>query len=528
MILVTGASGFIGNALSQVCVSKGQSVVAVFRQAPPEWPSNHEYLRCHAVGDIDGQTEWESVLCGIDVVVHCAARVHVSREREVNPLVAYRLVNVEGTLRLAREAAAAGVRRFVFVSSIGVCGNESFSPFDESSPTYPHDEYSRSKLEAESALLGLARLSSMEVVIIRPPLVYGVGAPGSFSSLVSWINRGVPLPLGAVNNKRSLLALDNLVSFLLLCASREDSPMAANQIFVISDGEDVSTSDLLRKVAKAAGRPCRLVSMPLWVLRAGASLLGKRALADRLLCDLQIDSTKARTMLGWRPVVTMDAQLAAMFRSCVDTASSHAKHWEHPRASLTGESRRSSSPLLRGCDISLAALGLLVLWPLLLLICLIGLFDTGSPLFTQRRVGRYKRPFILIKFRTMRVGTPSVASHLASSSSITPLGQLLRRTKLDELPQLWNVLRGQMSLVGPRPGLMTQHDLIEARDAYGVYSARPGITGLAQVTGIDMSNPELLAETDARMLKDLNLKNYLKLIFLTIVGKGAGDRIRKQ
>lgn len=181
--------------------------------------------------------------------------------------------------------------------------------------------------------------------------------------------------------------------------------------------------------------------------------------------------------------------------------------------------------VLRLLDVALAGLGLLMLWPLLLVLCVLGWLDTRSPLFRQERVGRHQRPFVLVKFRTMRPGTASVASHLASSSAITPLGALLRRTKLDELPQLWNVLLGDMSLVGPRPGLFNQHELTEARAAHGVFAARPGITGLAQVNGIDMSTPDLLAETDARMLRELSSGNYFRFIVLTVLGKGTGDAV---
>jgi lipopolysaccharide/colanic/teichoic acid biosynthesis glycosyltransferase len=182
--------------------------------------------------------------------------------------------------------------------------------------------------------------------------------------------------------------------------------------------------------------------------------------------------------------------------------------------------------VLRLLDVVLAGLGLLMLWPVLLVLCVLGWLDTRSPLFMQERVGRYQLPFVLVKLRTMRVGTASVASHLASSAAITPLGVFLRRTKLDELPQLWNVLLGDMSLVGPRPGLFNQHELTAARNAQGVFSARPGITGLAQVNGIDMSTPELLAQTDAQMLRELNIENYFKFILLTVTGKGSGDRVK--
>ena len=182
--------------------------------------------------------------------------------------------------------------------------------------------------------------------------------------------------------------------------------------------------------------------------------------------------------------------------------------------------------MIRFLDFVFSLLGLVVLSPVLLALMLIGYFDTGSPLFRQERVGRHQKPFTLVKLRTMRVGTPGVATHLASASAITPLGRFLRRTKLDELPQLWNVLRGEMSLVGPRPCLFSQAELVAARAERGVFEARPGITGLAQIQGIDMSTPVLLAQTDARMLASLTVSRYLSYIFRTIVGGGSGDRVR--
>nr|WP_313402389.1 sugar transferase [Pseudomonas sp.] len=183
--------------------------------------------------------------------------------------------------------------------------------------------------------------------------------------------------------------------------------------------------------------------------------------------------------------------------------------------------------MIRFVDILFSLLGLVLGAPVLLLIYCAGLLDTGSPLFFQRRVGRYGKPFILVKFRTMHVDTASVASHLASRSSITRLGALLRKTKLDELPQLWNVLKGEMSLVGPRPGLFNQEQLMHERSIRKVFEARPGITGLAQVNGIDMSTPELLAQTDAQMLRELTLAYYFKLILMTVLGKGQGDRVKR-
>jgi lipopolysaccharide/colanic/teichoic acid biosynthesis glycosyltransferase len=181
--------------------------------------------------------------------------------------------------------------------------------------------------------------------------------------------------------------------------------------------------------------------------------------------------------------------------------------------------------VIRTLDFVFSLLGLVFGFPVLLVLWVIGLFDTGSPVFRQERVGRYKKPFTLVKFRTMSVDTASVASHLASSSSITRFGHFLRRTKLDELPQLWNVLKGEMSLVGPRPCLFNQEELIQQREQRGVLGARPGVTGLAQVNDIDMSTPRLLAETDQKMLKNLTVGAYFKYIFMTVAGKGAGDRV---
>jgi O-antigen biosynthesis protein WbqP len=185
-----------------------------------------------------------------------------------------------------------------------------------------------------------------------------------------------------------------------------------------------------------------------------------------------------------------------------------------------------SAVLIRVLDFALASLGLLITLPVLVIIYLLGLVDTGSPLFRQVRVGQNRRHFVLVKFRTMKMDTAEVASHFASSTSITPLGAVFRRTKLDELPQLWNVIRGEMSLVGPRPGLPNQKELISAREKHGVYSVRPGITGLAQITGIDMSTPDLLAKTDAMMLREMTVLKYFKYILLTVIGKGAGDGVK--
>jgi nucleoside-diphosphate-sugar epimerase len=214
---------------------------------------------------------------------------------------------------LARQAVVAGVKRFVFLSTIGVNGNQSLTPFTESDVPNPQNAYSVSKLEAENGLFELAAQTGLEVVIIRPPLVYGPNAPGNFGKLVRWIKSGIPLPLGSLHNQRSLVALDNLVSLVVMCANRMISMSAANQLFLVADGEDVSITSLLRKVAIASGSTSRLVSVQPELLRLSASLLGKGAMAESLLSNLQVDATKARVLLGWQPVVTLDQGLEKIF-----------------------------------------------------------------------------------------------------------------------------------------------------------------------------------------------------------------------
>jgi nucleoside-diphosphate-sugar epimerase len=235
-------------------------------------------------------------------------------EKLANPLAEYRRVNVQGTENLARQAVQAGVRRFVFISSVKVNGEATSpgQPFTPADAPAPQDAYGQSKHEAERALWQVALDTGMEVVVIRPPLVYGPGVKGNFAQMVQWVRRGVPLPLGALDNRRSLVALDNLVGFIALCADPARSPQAANQTFLVADGDDVSTPEMLRRVAHAYGVRARLLPVPVGLMRGAARLLGQAAVADRLFGSLQVDASKARTLLGWTPEVTMQAQLRKM------------------------------------------------------------------------------------------------------------------------------------------------------------------------------------------------------------------------
>jgi len=252
--------------------------------------------------------DWGKVLFGITTVVHLAARVHVMHDTEADPLMAFRVVNVEGTLNLTRQAAAAGVKRFVFISSVKVNGEltQSGRAFTEADSPDPQDAYGLSKHEAEQGLRQLAVDTGMEVVIIRPPLVYGPGVKANFAALMRAVQRGWPLPLGAVPNQRSLVALSNLVDFIVTCIAH---PQAANQTFLVSDGQDLSTTELVRGMARAAGVPARLLPVPVWALQAGATLLGKGGAVQRLCGNLQVDISKARQLLGWVPPISIDEGL---------------------------------------------------------------------------------------------------------------------------------------------------------------------------------------------------------------------------
>ncbi len=266
-------------------------------------------MRYVSVGRVDESTDWSSVVNSVDCVVHLAARVHVMSDAAADPLAEFRRVNVQGTLRLARQAADAGVQKFVFISSIKVSGESTQlgQPFAADDPPAPLDPYGVSKMEAEQGLREIARQSGMSVVIIRPPLVYGPGVKANFAAMMRWLKRGVPLPLGAIYNKRSLVALDNLVDLIMVCLVH---PAAANQTFLVSDGEDVSTTELLQRMGSVLGRPARLIPLPARWLELGASVVGRPDIAQRLCSSLQVDISKTRHLLGWSPPVSLDQGLA--------------------------------------------------------------------------------------------------------------------------------------------------------------------------------------------------------------------------
>jgi UDP-glucose 4-epimerase len=294
MMLVTGSNGFVGRALCSTLRAGGGTIRAAVRKGAGDGEVN--------VGDLNGSTDWRAALEGCDVVFHLAARVHVMADKDEDPLRAYREVNLDGTLNLARQAIQAGVRRFVFVSSVKVNGESTTTrPFKASDVPMPCDPYGQSKMEAEHALQKLGRETGLEIVIVRPPLVYGPGVKANFLNLIKLVEMGAPLPFGSIRNFRSMVALDNLVDLLIVCAKH---PKAPGNIFMVSDGTDMGIKELVTKIANAMNKRLLLVPVPVGLMIGTAKLLGKQGVVDRLLGSLQVDIENTQATLQWQPVVT--------------------------------------------------------------------------------------------------------------------------------------------------------------------------------------------------------------------------------
>lgn len=295
MIFLTGSTGFVGQAL---CKTLPSEQLVIFGRKKNDIPS----ARFHQ-GIISSKTDYTDALSGIDVVIHSAARVHMMTDDSANPLEAYREVNTYGTLNLASQAAKAGIKRFIFVSSVKVNGEttvgEQVFRFDD--VPSPQDAYGISKAEAEAGLLNLAKETGMEVVIIRPPLVYGAGVKANFAAMLNLAKKNLPLPLGAINNLRSMVALDNLVDLIQTCISH---PKAANQIFLVSDDFDISTTTLLTTMTLAYGKTPRLLPFPVSLIKGLATLVGKSTVADRLCGSLRIDIQHTKNTLNWAPPIS--------------------------------------------------------------------------------------------------------------------------------------------------------------------------------------------------------------------------------
>lgn len=304
-VLVTGANGFVGRGLVAALACNNIGVSAAIRQNTSAGPGKFApAFPVYAIGNIGPKTDWSDALYGVQTVIHLAARVHVMDETASDPLTEFRQVNTLGTEHLAMAAVRAGVRRLVYVSSIKVNGEATVTQlFRESDVPNPTDPYAISKWEAEQTLARIAAKTKLEIVVVRPPLIYGPGVGGNFRSLLEWIDRGIPLPLASVKNHRSLMGLENFVDLLMTCATH---PNAGGEVFLASDGVDLSTPELLRRVARALTKPARLFSFPEPLLRATAAFLGKGNQCERLCGSLRVDSRKSREVLGWTPPLSID------------------------------------------------------------------------------------------------------------------------------------------------------------------------------------------------------------------------------
>lgn len=303
-IAITGSTGFIGSALLKKLVENKHDITAILRKPTPE--SNEQ--KTIIVPEISSTTKWTEKLMTYDIIIHCAARVHVMKDNSTNPLAEFRNINTFGTLNLAQSAADSGVKRFIFISTIKVSGEYTIpgKSFKSSQTPNPIDNYAISKFEAEQGLLEIGKKTGMEVVIIRPPLVYGPGVKANFQKLMEYVKKTIPLPLGAVNNSRSLVSMDNLIDLIATCVVH---PKAANQIFLVSDDHDVSTTQLLKKLANALNKPSLLIPVPRPVFTFFSKLFGKQAIVNRLFESLQVDIEHTKNTLNWQPPISFDKAL---------------------------------------------------------------------------------------------------------------------------------------------------------------------------------------------------------------------------
>ena len=491
-ILVTGANGFIGQALVKNLLQTKHNVIACVRQSvKPTLDCEYRFI-----DKLDSKTDWQDALKGIDVVIHCAA-IMPTRNNNLSDVDKAKEVNEAATMNLAQYAMQQGIKHFIFLSTMSVYGLTT-GHITASTPLNPNTPYGQSKAKAEDALRALSS-ENFVVTIIRPPMVYGPNCKGNFKTLYKIANVAPIFP--KVNNKRSAIFIDSLSAFIKIVIDQK-----IEGILFPQNSEYLNTSEAVSLLAQASSNKVYISKLAGF----GVNLLKSSPIIQKAFGSLTYDPNLpgGPNDLEYNIVSLQESVKQSAYFSEDVSGSKNRLTWQRP------------------LDIAFSSAGLVATSPLLIGTTIIGYFDTGSPLFIQERVGKDKKPFKLVKFRTMSLDTASVASHLADNSSITKLGRILRKTKLDELPQLVNVLKGEMSLVGPRPNLYNQEDLIEARSNQGVYDVLPGITGLAQISGIDMSTPELLAETDREMIDNLTLRKYFSYIIRTALGKGSGDAVK--
>jgi nucleoside-diphosphate-sugar epimerase/lipopolysaccharide/colanic/teichoic acid biosynthesis glycosyltransferase len=499
-VVVTGATGFIGSHVVRALRRRSVHVRAVVRSSA-NGPVAGPDLETVEVHDIGASVDWCPILEGAEAVVHLAGRAHVLRGGSSGDVGLYWRTNVVGTRQLAEAAARAGIKKLVFVSSSRATGAHTApgETWREDSPCRPDDPDGRTKLEAEQALEAIAAETGLNTIILRPPVVYGPRVGANILELFRLIDRGIPLPLGMVRNRRSLLYVGNLVDAIILVL---ESPSATSAKFLLSDGDDVSSAELARRIGAALRHPARVWPIPPALLRAAGRVgdvlernLGITAPittpnVERLTQSLVLDAGRIRDDLGWRPPYGLDAGLR-------ETAAWYLETLPGARIAASASADRPrvvrEPAFKRPFDLSLSGVGLLLSAPLWVLIAASIWLEDGRPIFfRQLRIGRDGRIFRVLKFRSMFQSPAHVEVQARRGDPrITRAGRLLRRTGLDELPQLWNILLGQMSFVGPRPQLEKERVIaggverdIYIRDVPGYalrHLVRPGLTGPTQL-----------------------------------------------
>jgi lipopolysaccharide/colanic/teichoic acid biosynthesis glycosyltransferase/nucleoside-diphosphate-sugar epimerase len=508
-ILVTGATGFIGGHLVARLRRDGHDLTLAVRNreaCPPAWLDD-DGIRIVETGAIETAKNLAAAFADNTAVVHLAGIAQSTAGEDQEAVL--RGANVVATKRLVDAAVEHGIKKFVHLSSLfAVTDGVSDDVLDDATKKEPSSAYGRSKRQSEQHI-GELPAKGVFAVSLRLPLVIGPDAKGNWAALQKLAATGVPLPFGSIRNRRSIISVDSAVDVIAHLLTHP-WPVAASGTYFIADGA-ASTADMVTELRRGMGRTPRLVPIPAVLLSTAATLLGQQRRVSSLLGNCEVDDRRFRRTFGYRR--PFDVRQA--IRNAVP-------------AGPASNSKRKTSRLKRAFDVTLAAAAFPFAVPVILAcIAAIKATSPGPGIFRQLRVGLNEQTFTCYKLRTMYADTRDVPSHEASTSSVTPIGRWLRRLKFDELPQLWNILHGEMSFVGPRPCLPSQTDLVAARRSRGLYAIRPGITGVSQVAGVDMSDPEKLAELDETYLDDMSIAADVRLIVATAFGAGQGDRVRQ-
>jgi len=504
-ILITGATGFVGRHLVPYLRREGHALTLAVRNAglcPSAWQEDQD-IRIVETGDIETSSNINATLTEVTIVVHLAGltRTAAARDEETRFINA----NVAATQKLVNAAVDHGIVAFIYLSSLfAVADGESATVLNDTTAGTPTSVYGRSKRMAENQISELSA-KGIFYISLRLPLVVGPNAGGNWAALQKLAATGFPLPFGRIRNRRSIISVESTANIIAhLCSRRW--PVSASGAYFLSDGV-VSTADMVTELRRGMGLPARLISMPVAFLSATAGVLHQGRRIASLLGSCEVDDEGFRRTFKYQRSIDVREAI----RQSVSTDLRHRLKAFGPKRSF---------------DFLLAVLMLPIAVPVIFLCILaVKVTSAGPGIFRQTRIGAAEKPFICYKLRTMYSNTPNAPSHETPVSSVTAIGRWLRRLKLDELPQLWNVLRGDMSFVGPRPCLPSQKALILARRSRGLYTVLPGITGVSQVAGVDMSDPERLAAFDATYLKDMSLWKDMKLIVATAFGSGRGDRV---